>query len=129
MLTLLLLATLQTPTIEVLKPSTPFFVEWYQPDAVNSQPQFRWVCNGTVIKNFSTSEPIAQGEPDATGGITYRVQVPGLPVGQHQCHINAFNFVGEVSGADQATPVGTVPSVPGKFTIIQITVVNGGGGH
>lgn len=127
MMTLLLLsAILQTPAPTAVKPDTPFLIEWYQPDAVASQPQFRWSCNGAIVKNFRTGEALAQGDPDATGGITYRAQVPGLPLGTHPCHVTAFNAFGEASGEETSVPVGVAPSKPSKVTIIQITVVSGG---
>lgn len=121
-LVLLLALVYQTsdPAIAV-KPNTPFLIEWPQPNATPDL-LFRWVCNNEIRKNFSTSEPIAQGPATPEGTIVYRVQVPGLPQGKYQCHIRAFNDFGEARGEDTELPVGVAPSQPGSWRIIQIIV-------
>jgi hypothetical protein len=117
----------RTQTIAVtIPPGVPFKIEWKH-DGLE-MPEFRWWCDGAIVKNFSLSETPSVLLPD---GVTYlyTATVPGLALGTHPCFISAFNGVGEVKAAPVPllVKVPTAPSTP--FDIRVVVPIRGGGGR
>lgn len=133
MLTLLLTALLQAqPTVTVtLPPNTPFQIQWDHRGELTTR--FRLWCDGSIIKNFSTTEAARGTETHADGTITFTATAPGLPIGEHTCLISGYDLfeeasLGEFKGDPLTFAVGTTDKINAAPVRFKILVTIGGGG-
>lgn len=99
----------QTLTIAI-PPNTAFQIAF---DDDDSDVNYRWWCDGAIIKNFSSAE-ITAGK----SGTTFTLSVPGMIAGKHSCLISAFNSLGETKSDPIDVPIGNLPVKPNSLKII-----------
>lgn len=110
------------PTLTVtLKPQTPFQITWDQPPAEGAiGVNFRWWCDGGIVKNFTAAEAVGKVPANADGTTTYTATAPGLSAGSHSCLVSAFNDFGESKSAPIPITVGVVPGTPIKLKVVVV---------
>lgn len=131
---LIVVLALVAQTLSVTVPAnTPFDVSFKHDGLL--MPSFRWWCDGSIAKNFSSTETRQPATPpDVDGRYLYTVSVPGLPAGSHSCFVSAFNDQGEFKACNaavttdcvtpiaftvgSAVPIGKPPAVPVDLRIV-----------
>lgn len=126
MISILLVALLETQTITAtVPPNTPFQIAFDQ-DNLNNEKYSLW-CDGAIVKNYSGSE-INIGRSttrNAEGNYTFTLTAPGLPAGIHPCQIGVNNdvFPDYIKSDIQNIIVGGKPSIPVNFRLIINAVI------
>lgn len=98
------------------QPNKPFKIQWDYNTEIPAN--FRLVCNGIIHYNIP-NERIAY-TPLANGLTTHEVEIPiGLPQGNHDCSIWAWNEIGETKGTTTRFVFGSIPTMPSAPRIIK----------
>jgi hypothetical protein len=113
----ILLVRTQTLTVAI-PPNTPFTISFIH--NLLDSAQFRFICDGGIVKNYTTSE-ILTGKSttaNADGTFTITVTAPGLASGTHSCSVSAFNTIGEIKSDPITIPIGNIPMKPGSVMVV-----------
>lgn len=127
MLGAILIAAMTSQTLTaVLKPGQPFQVSWDQPGDDPGYSYRLW-CNDKIVRNFTKAD-ITKSAPNAAGETIITANVPdGLPGGNYNCSVSAFNTIGESEkGAPAPLMVGTIPATPLRLRLVVTTGPGGG---
>jgi hypothetical protein len=107
----------QTLTVAI-PPNTPFTISFTH--NLLDSAQFRFICDGGIVKNYTTSEILAgkSTTANADGTFTITVTAPGLASGTHSCSVSAFNTIGEIKSDPITIPIGNIPMKPGSVMVV-----------